>query len=108
MFSNEYIEHLINRGNDEQNQIFESKSKLPSDFFITICAFLNSEGGEIIIVDSFENGIIGLSEADLNILHEKIKVGLESHSNISPIIRLTIKFLNAGRSNKQVDNTIKV
>lgn len=94
MFSNEYIEHLINRGNSEQNQIFETKNKLPSDFYITICAFLNTEGGEIIIVDSFENGIVGLSDADLNILYEKIKVGLESHINISPKIRLTIKFLN--------------
>ncbi len=94
MFSNEYIEFLINRGNSEQNQIFETKNKLPSDFYITICAFLNTEGGEIIIIDSFENGIIGLSDADLNILYEKIKVGLESHINISPKIRLTIKFLN--------------
>ena len=34
MFSNEYIEYLINRGNDEQNQIFETKSKLLSDFYI--------------------------------------------------------------------------
>ena len=73
MFSNEYIEFLINRGNSEQNQIFETKNKLPSDFYITICAFLNTEGGEIIIVDSAENGIIGLSDTNLNILHEKIK-----------------------------------
>lgn len=94
MFSNEYIEYLINRGNDEQNQIFETKSKLLSDFYTTICAFLNTEGGEIIIVDSFENGVIGLSDTDLNILYEKIKVGLENHINISPKIRLTIKVLN--------------
>ena len=51
MFSNEYIEYLINRGNSEKNQIFKTKSKLPTDFFITICAFLNNEGGEIIIKD---------------------------------------------------------
>jgi ATP-dependent DNA helicase RecG len=93
MFSNEYIGHLINRGNDEQNQIFETKNKLPSDFYITICAFLNSQGGEIIIVESAENGIIGLTDTNLNMLHEKIKVGLVTQSNLNPKIRLTIKSL---------------
>ncbi len=99
MFSNEYIEYLINRGNSEKNQIFKTKSKLPTDFFITICAFLNNEGGEIIIVESLEKVIIGLSDDDLNFLNEKITVGLENHINISPKIRLTIKFLNFNNQN---------
>jgi ATP-dependent DNA helicase RecG len=94
MFSNEYIEYLIKNGNSEKNQVYETKNKIPTDFYITVCAFLNNEGGEIIFVDSLEKGITGLSEDDLNFLYEKVKVGLENHVNISPKIRLTIKILN--------------
>lgn len=91
MFSNDYINYLIERGNDEQTQLLSTVRKLPIDFFDTLCAFLNTNGGEILIAYSYENGVTGLSENEFNILEKNIISGINNANKIHPKPRIVIK-----------------
>lgn len=91
MFSNDYINYLIERGNDEQTQLLSTVKKLPIDFFDTLCAFLNTNGGEILIAYSYENGITGLTENEFNILEKNIISGINNANKIHPKPRIVIK-----------------
>jgi ATP-dependent DNA helicase RecG len=91
MFSNDYINYLIERGNDEQTQLLSTVKKLPVDFFDTLCAFLNTNGGEILFSYSFENGVTGLTENEFNILEKNIISGINNANKIHPKPRIVIK-----------------
>lgn len=91
MFSNDYIKYLIKRGNDEQTQLLSTVRKLPVDFFDTLCAFLNTNGGEVLLAYSFENGITGLTENEFNILEKNIISGINNANKIHPKPRIVIK-----------------
>lgn len=91
MFSNDYINYLIERGNDEQTQLLSTVKKLPIDFFDTLCAFLNTNGGEILFAYSYENGITGLTENEFNILEKNIISGINNANKIHPKPRIVIK-----------------
>ncbi|MBA4853398.1 RNA-binding domain-containing protein [Emticicia sp. BO119] len=91
MFSNDYINYLIERGNDEQTQLLSTVRKLPVDFFDTLCAFLNTNGGEILFAYSFENSIKGLTENEYNILEKSIITGINNANKIHPKPRIVIK-----------------
>lgn len=91
MFSSDYINYLIERGNDEQTQLLSTVRKLPIDFFETLCAFLNTNGGEILVAYSFENKLIGLTENEFNILEKSIISGINDANKIHPKPRIVIK-----------------
>jgi len=91
MFSSDYINYLIERGNDEQTQLLSTVRKLPIDFFETLCAFLNTNGGEILIAYSFENKLIGLTENEFDILEKYIISGINDANKIHPKPRIVIK-----------------
>lgn len=91
MFSSDYINYLIERGNDEQTQLLSTVRKLPVDFFETLCAFLNTNGGEVLIAYSFDNRLIGLTENEFSILEKDIIGGINDANKIHPKPRIVIK-----------------
>jgi len=91
MFSRDYIHYLIERGNDEQTQLLNTDRKLPDAFFNTLCAFLNTSGGEMLMAYSFDKGVIGLTDNELKILEKSITTGISDADKIHPKPRLVIK-----------------
>ena len=91
MFSRDYIHYLIERGNDEQTQLINTDRKLPDVFYNTLCAFLNTNGGELLMAYSFDKGVIGLTDNELKILENSITTGIGDAHKIHPKPRLVIK-----------------
>ncbi len=91
MFSRDYIHYLIERGNDEQTQLINTDRKLSDAFFYTLCAFLNTSGGEVLMAYSFDKGVIGLTDTEIKILEKSILDGINDADKIHPKPRLVIK-----------------
>jgi ATP-dependent DNA helicase RecG len=90
MKSLEYIENLRERGNDDQLELVRTNRMIPSNFYETVCAFLNSNGGEILFASSFENEIKGLTEMNELDIIKKLKDGLENRYKIQPKIKIKV------------------
>ena len=54
------IKHIIRQGENIHAEFKKSRSKLPKDLFETICAFLNTDGGIILLGVSDDGEIIGI------------------------------------------------
>lgn len=70
------LEDLIKEGEGLRLEFKEAKAKLPKSFYETVCAFLNREGGKILLGVSDEAELIGVDESEL----ERIKRLFQSKS----------------------------
>ncbi len=79
------LEDLIKEGEGLRLEFKEAKAKLPKSFYETVCAFLNREGGKILLGVSDEAELIGVDESEL----ERIKKEIADNSNNSELINPT-------------------
>lgn len=73
----ERIKHIIEEGEGIRTEFKESRSKLPSNLFESICAMLNRDGGDILLGINDHGAIKGVDENRV----EEIKSNLVSLSN---------------------------
>ncbi len=85
------ILHIIQSGEDRRTEFKESSSSLPSSLFETICAFLNTGGGIILLGVNDRGKVVGI---DKNVV-PKLKIDLANQSNnpqkLEPVFMLSVR-----------------
>ncbi len=80
---------FIKQGEDKKIEFKQSANKLPGNLFETICAFLNTEGGTILLGISDKGKVIGIDKNAIN----KFKIDIANLSNnpqkLDPVFMLT-------------------
>jgi len=71
------IKNLIKQGEGIRIEFKEAKNQLPTDTFDTICAFLNRDGGDLLLGVNDKGDIIGINDDSI----DKIKRDLVNQSN---------------------------
>jgi ATP-dependent DNA helicase RecG len=71
---------IIKRDEGLQAEFKESKDSLSKDIFVTVCAFLNRLGGEILLGVNDKGGIIGIN----NDVIEQVKKDSVANINNPP------------------------
>lgn len=71
----EKIRDLIENGELVTTELKEAKEKLPKNLFETICAFLNTMGGYIILGVNDKKEIVGVNPKYINILKKDFANG---------------------------------
>jgi ATP-dependent DNA helicase RecG len=85
------LKNILSKGEGISVEFKEAKDQLPKNLFETICAFLNTEGGKIILGVDDNGSIIGIDPNSAN----KMKSDLANLSNnqqkIDPVFMLSTK-----------------
>ncbi len=88
--TNQEIKNIIEKGENIQTEFKTSRTKLPNNLFETICAFLNTKGG-IILLGVNDNGkIIGIDNSSVAQLKKDIANLSNNPEKLSPIYFLQI------------------
>ncbi len=85
---------LIKQGEGKKLEFKESANKLPGNLFETICAFLNTGGGEILLGVSDEGNITGIDQLAANKLKKDIANMSNNPQKLDPIFMLSTKEIN--------------
>jgi ATP-dependent DNA helicase RecG len=89
MTKNEVL-HIIQSGEDIRTEFKISSTKLPSTLFETVCAFLNTVGGIILLGVDDDRKIIGVEKN----LVSKLKIDIANQSNnpqkLDPVFMLSV------------------
>ena len=67
----EQIKKLISTGENQKIEFKKARADFPKDAFETICAFLNAEGGTILLGVEDDGTIKGIKKEALNDIKEK-------------------------------------
>ena len=59
------IKNIIKTGEGISTEFKESKNKLPKNLFETVCAFLNTKGGVILLGVKNDGRIIGVADGNI-------------------------------------------
>ncbi|MFA5382309.1 MAG: ATP-binding protein [Candidatus Micrarchaeia archaeon] len=87
MFKNK-IESLIKQGENTNIEFKECKNLINKNIYETICAFLNWEGGELLIGVSDTGDIIGVN--NVSQLKKDIATTINNPQKLNPAVYLTI------------------
>jgi ATP-dependent DNA helicase RecG len=71
------VKKLLRQGEGIRIEYKEAKNQLPGDTFDTICAFLNHDGGDLILGVSNNGDVIGANDDSV----DKLKRDLVNQSN---------------------------
>ena len=82
---------LIKNGENLRVEFKESRDKLPANLFETICAFLNTKGGFILLGVSDKGKIIGVNKRKVAKLKKDIANLSNNRQKLSPTIMLSIE-----------------
>lgn len=85
------IREILNSGEGISVEFKESKRALTKDVFETICAFLNRNGGEILLGVNDKKEIIGIEKDSIESIKKDLVSTLNNSSKISPTVYLSIE-----------------
>ena len=88
MTDRDYIEQLLQQGEGITVEFKESHTDLPKSLFETICAFLNREGGTILLGVRDDGTVLGVDPAAVGKLTKDIVTTANSPEKLTPINRL--------------------
>ena len=88
------ISGIIKQGEGKNLEFKESAKKLPSNLFETICAFLNTEGGTILLGVSDEGNITGVKKDAKTKLKKDIANISNNPQKLDPVFMLSAKEIN--------------
>ena len=86
----ERIKKLITNGENQEVEFKRAKNDFPKDAFETICAFLNSDGGTLILGVENNGEIIGVNPDSIDAIKTKFVTSINNSEIINPIIYLDI------------------
>ena len=86
----EFIKTLIANGENQKVEFKKAKNDFPKDAYETICAFLNSNGGTLLLgIDDLGN-IVGVNPASVERIKTKFVTDINNPEIINPVTYLTI------------------
>jgi ATP-dependent DNA helicase RecG len=86
----EYIKTLIANGEGQRVEFKKAKNDFPKDAYETICAFLNAEGGTLLLGVSDEGTILGVNPNSVDKIKTTFVTGINNPELINPASYLTI------------------
>ena len=86
----EQIKKLIAEGENQKVEFKKAKNDFPNDAFQTICAFLNADGGTLILGVENDGTIIGVNPSSIDKIKTKFVTSINNSEIINPIIYLDI------------------
>jgi len=87
------IKELIKQGEGIAVEFKECKSSLSANVFETVCAFLNRNGGELLLGVNDNGKIIGIDEARIEQIKKDFATTVNNPQKINPAFYLTIEEL---------------
>ncbi len=78
------LQTLIQKGENLTTEFKESKSKLNKDIYETVCAFLNRDGGDILLGVSDDGVIIGIDEDKIEALRQDFLTAINNPQKLNP------------------------
>lgn len=91
------ILEIIKKGEGLHTEFKLAKDGLPKNLFESVCAFLNREGGYIILGVSDKGKIEGISKEKVNSLKKEFSNLCNNEQKILPVIRLTLEELEINK-----------
>lgn len=82
------IQKIIKGGEGRKTEFKRSQNRLPNNLFETICAFLNSKGGTILLGVSDDRKIIGIDQNEINKLKKEIANLSNNPQKLDPVFML--------------------
>ena len=87
----EQIKKIILGGENQKVEFKEAQFKFPDDAFETICAFLNTDGGTLLLGVDDDSNIIGVIPECIDEIKDKFASTINNPNVIEPTICLEIK-----------------
>jgi len=85
------ILNIINKGEGRKIEFKKCKNKLPNNLFETVCAFLNTEGGTVLLGVSDNGKIFGIDKDAVTKLKKEIADLSNNSQKLDPVFILTIQ-----------------
>ncbi len=85
------IRNILQEGESLTVEFKESKSKLNKDVFESVCAFLNRNGGELLLGVKDNGDIVGIDEASIDKIKKNFVTSMNNPQKISPTFYLSIE-----------------
>lgn len=86
----ERIREILNSGESLTVEFKQSKNKLNKDVFETVCAFLNREGGDLLLGVEDNGGIVRIDEASVKKVKKEFVTLMNNPQKISPTFYLSV------------------
>ena len=83
------IKNIIKNGESRKIEFKKSKNSLPKNVFETFCAFLNTEGGTVLLGVSDDGKIIGVDKTAIKRLKKDIANLSNNPQKLDPVFMLT-------------------
>ncbi|TAH59519.1 MAG: AAA family ATPase, partial [Gottschalkiaceae bacterium] len=88
--TNNHILEMINSGEGLNIEFKESRNKLNKDVFDSVCAFLNRNGGHLLLGVKDDGTIVGIEEKAVDKVKKDFVTSINNPLKISPTFYLTI------------------
>jgi len=85
------LRRLLKDGENINVEFKESKNKLNKDIFETVCAFLNRNGGELLLGVRDDGNVVGVEEEYISKLRKDFVTSMNNTQKISPTFYLSIE-----------------
>lgn len=86
----EQIKKLIAGGENQHVEFKKAKNDFPNDAFESICAFLNTDGGTLILGVEDDGTIIGVNPKSIDQIKTKFVTSINNPELLNPVIYLNI------------------
>ncbi|MGF1558809.1 MAG: helix-turn-helix domain-containing protein, partial [Flavobacteriaceae bacterium] len=80
----ERVQHIIAQGEGVRIEFKESRSKLPSNLFETICAMLNRDGGDIVLGVDDKGVVTGVDKKKVDEIISNLVTLSNNHNKLDP------------------------
>lgn len=84
-----HIQKLISNGEGIAVEFKTAHSKLNKDVYDSICAFLNREGGDLLLGVNDKSEVVGVDETCVQKIMDEIITQCNNPQKINPRVRLT-------------------
>ena len=84
------LKTIIQTGENITTEFKESKSKLNKDLYETVCAFLNRDGGDILLDVSDDGVIIGVDEYKIEVMKKDFLTATNNPQKLNPPCYLSV------------------
>ncbi|MCF8371479.1 MAG: putative DNA binding domain-containing protein [Bacteroidales bacterium] len=85
----EEIKNIIGKGEDQKTEFKKCQKQLPNSFFETVCAFLNTIGGKLLLGISDNGEITGVDKNEITKLKKEIADLSNNKEKLDPVFMLT-------------------
>lgn len=100
------VKNIIGQGESINVEFKECKSELGKNVFETVCAFLNTNGGEILLVVKNKGEITGIDENHTEKIKKDFVTAMNNSEKINSSFYLSIEEFNIGKSEEDIFKTL--